>query len=208
MTRTGAGAKARVCPTSDGPASARTAPMPITRPATQSRARCRSRVRTTSAEPEDDQRGADQLVDHQRRASNPLSTVAELEALRVDRRDRHLQDRGRSGHPGGVRRQRGAAGPRASPPAHVRGSTRTTKSGEPGGEQEADVETARSGRRGARSPTGEELVRRRRRDDRRAGGADREGQRARDGVAVAGEDVPRHDVGAVGEVGRVRQVDA
>ena len=102
------GAKARVCPTRDGPASASTAPPASSQRRVAVRRRGRGRPRR-DAQPEQHQQGAQQLVADQAGVER-RHDVRELEALAVDRRDGDLQDDAGGARRGGVPRAGGAAG--------------------------------------------------------------------------------------------------
>ena len=120
--------KARVCPTSDGPASATSAPPVSSQPAVRSGGPSEA-VRHDDAEAEQHQRGAEQLVGDEAGVER-RHHVGQLEALAVDHGHRDLQDRAERAEPRGVRRSRRSRR-RTSVPVHERGRTRATNSARP-----------------------------------------------------------------------------
>ena len=174
---------ARECPTTDGPSSARSAPPTSSRAGGPVGGRVATR-RDGDAEADGHQGRGHHLVDH-RAGVEGRQEAAELEALAVDRRDRHLQDRAGGARPGGVRQQAASlartlcAGPRP-------GEHQGQEEGQSGSDEEADEGDRRDhvaqhgDRRRGRLRLG-------RRGHARTGCPDREGQGACDRVAVAGQ---------------------
>ena len=134
-TSSGEGVKARECPTTDGPASARRAP-PDEQPAGRPVRGSVGDGMHDDAQPHQHaaRRPAARCRPHRGRRS--VRTLVELEALAVDRRHRDLQDGAGGARPGGVRHQ--PAQPRADVGAGPgAGEDQGHEQREPRGQQQA-----------------------------------------------------------------------